>query len=183
MSVPHADGTARFWKARLLPFELLLPPTRFSARLVSASWLVAFVHLVRGPGIFISDHLGGFTVKEGLFMFASKGSKALSPRRKDTAVDSAMMPPTVPRMMLPTVPRYVAHHSRMISPGVLSVPRKGVQRAAQRKAPPKRDRKPFNSLFTLPRGTTRACDGNVRQGARLGLVTFLVTHSHAVTQV
>src|SRR6266436_4292055 len=39
----------RFWTARLLPFELLLPPTRFSARLVSASLLVAFVHLVRGP--------------------------------------------------------------------------------------------------------------------------------------
>ncbi len=49
MSVLDADVTMRFWTARLLPFELLLPPTRFSARLVSASLLVAFVHLVRGP--------------------------------------------------------------------------------------------------------------------------------------
>jgi hypothetical protein len=69
VSVLDADVTMRFWTARLLSFELLLPPTRFSARLVSASLLVAFVHLVRGPGIFISDHLGGFTAKEGLFMF------------------------------------------------------------------------------------------------------------------
>jgi hypothetical protein len=46
-----------FWAVCLLAFELLLPPTRFSARLVSASWLVIFVHLVRGSGIvFISNH-------------------------------------------------------------------------------------------------------------------------------
>ena len=69
--------TMRLWEAGLLPFELLLPPTCFSARLVSASWLVAFVHFVRGPGIIISDHLVGFA-KEGLFMFANKRSKALS---------------------------------------------------------------------------------------------------------
>ena len=97
VSVLDADMTMRFWEARRVPFELLLPPTRFSTRLVSASWLVAFVHLVRRPGIFISDHLGGFTVKEGLFMFASKDSKTLSPRRKDMVADSGMMPPTVPR--------------------------------------------------------------------------------------
>jgi hypothetical protein len=72
VSVLDADVTMRFWEARLLPFELLLPPTCFGARLVSASWLVAFVHFVRGPGIIISDHLGGFTAKEGLFMFANK---------------------------------------------------------------------------------------------------------------
>src|SRR6266446_2587658 len=59
VSVLDADVTMRFWTARLLPFEFLLPPTRFSTRLVSASLLVAFVHLVRGPRIFISDHLGG----------------------------------------------------------------------------------------------------------------------------
>jgi hypothetical protein len=44
------DVTMRFREARLLPFELLLPPTCFSTRLVSGSWLVAFVHLVRVPG-------------------------------------------------------------------------------------------------------------------------------------
>ena len=41
----------------LLAFELLLPPTRFSTRFVSASELIAFVDLVWGPGIFISRHL------------------------------------------------------------------------------------------------------------------------------
>jgi hypothetical protein len=71
VSVLDADVTMRFWTARLLGFELLLPPTRFSTRLVSSSQLVAFVHFVRGPGIFISNHLGGFTAKEGLFMFAA----------------------------------------------------------------------------------------------------------------
>jgi hypothetical protein len=77
VSVLDADVTMRFWEARLLPFELLLPPTCFSARLVSASWLVAFVHFVRGPGIIISDHLGGFTAKEGLFMFANKALEGI----------------------------------------------------------------------------------------------------------
>jgi hypothetical protein len=40
-------------------------------------------------------------------------------------------------------------------------------------------RKPFNLLFTLLRRTTRARYPNVRQVARLGSVTFLVTHPHA----
>jgi hypothetical protein len=75
VSVLDADVTMRFWEARLLPFELLLPTTCFSARLVSASWLVAFVHFVRDPGIIICDHLVGFTVKEGLFMFANKARR------------------------------------------------------------------------------------------------------------
>jgi hypothetical protein len=34
---------------------MLLPPTRFSTRLISASELIAFVDLVRGPGI-VSKH-------------------------------------------------------------------------------------------------------------------------------
>ena len=51
--------TMRFGAVRLLAFELLLPPPRFSTRRVSASELVAFVDLVWGPGIFISNHLGG----------------------------------------------------------------------------------------------------------------------------
>ena len=75
MSVLDADVTMRFWEARLLPFELLLPPTCFSTGLVSASWLVAFVHFVRGPGIIISDHMGDFTAKEDLFMFANKARR------------------------------------------------------------------------------------------------------------
>ena len=53
------DMTMRFGAVRLLAFELLLPPPRFSTRRVSASELVAFVDLVWGPGIFISNHLGG----------------------------------------------------------------------------------------------------------------------------
>ena len=77
VSVLDADMTMRLWEAGLLPFELLLPPTCFSMRLVSASWLVAFVHFVRGPGIIISDHLGGFTAKEGLFMFANKALEGI----------------------------------------------------------------------------------------------------------
>jgi hypothetical protein len=48
----------RFWAVCLLAFELLLPPTRFSARLVSASWLVIFVHLVRGSGIVFISTIG-----------------------------------------------------------------------------------------------------------------------------
>ena len=54
--------TMRFGAVRLLAFELLLPPTRFSTRFVSASELIAFVDLVWGPGIFISNHLGGFSL-------------------------------------------------------------------------------------------------------------------------
>lgn len=53
------DMTMRFGAVRLLAFELLLPPTRFSTRFVCASELIAFVDLVWGPGIFISNHLGG----------------------------------------------------------------------------------------------------------------------------
>src|SRR5262249_58084966 len=57
VSVLDAKMRMRFWAVCLLAFELLLPPTRFSARLVSASWLVIFVHLVRCSGIvFISNH-------------------------------------------------------------------------------------------------------------------------------
>ena len=57
VSVLNAKMRMRFWAVCLLAFELLLPPTRFSARLVSASWLVIFVHLVRCSGIvFISNH-------------------------------------------------------------------------------------------------------------------------------
>ena len=40
------DMTMRFGAVRLLAFELLLPPTRFSTRFVSASELIAFVDLV-----------------------------------------------------------------------------------------------------------------------------------------
>jgi hypothetical protein len=50
--VLDSDMTTRFGAVRLLAFELLLPPTRFSTRFVSASELIAF-------GIFISNHLGG----------------------------------------------------------------------------------------------------------------------------
>jgi hypothetical protein len=57
--VLDSDMTMRFGAVRLLVFELLLPPTRFSTRFVSASELIAFVDLVWGPGIFISNHLGG----------------------------------------------------------------------------------------------------------------------------
>jgi hypothetical protein len=58
VSVLDAKMRMQFWAVCLLAFELLLPPTRFSARLVSTSWLVIFVHLVRGSGIvvFISNH-------------------------------------------------------------------------------------------------------------------------------
>jgi hypothetical protein len=57
VSVRDAKMRMRFRAVRLLTFELLLPPTRFGAGLVSASWLVVFVHLVRGSGIvFISNH-------------------------------------------------------------------------------------------------------------------------------
>jgi hypothetical protein len=55
--VLDSDMTMRFGAVRLLAFELLLPPPRFSTRRVSASELVAFVDLVWGPGIFISNHL------------------------------------------------------------------------------------------------------------------------------
>ena len=57
--VLDSDMTMRFGAVRLLAFELLSPPPRFSTRRVSASELVAFVDLVWGPGIFISNHLGG----------------------------------------------------------------------------------------------------------------------------
>jgi hypothetical protein len=57
--VLDSDMTMWFGAVRLLAFELLLPPTRFSTRFVSASELIAFVDLVWGPGIFISNHLGG----------------------------------------------------------------------------------------------------------------------------
>ena len=57
--VLDSDMTMRFGAVRLLAFELLLPSTRFSTSFVSASELVAFVDLVWGPGIFISNHLGG----------------------------------------------------------------------------------------------------------------------------
>jgi hypothetical protein len=77
VSVLDADVTMRFWEARLLPFELLLPPTCFSARLVSASWLVAFVHFVRGPGIIISDHLVASLPKRAFLCLQTRGSKAL----------------------------------------------------------------------------------------------------------
>ena len=76
--VLDTDVTMRFWTARLLGFELLLPPTRFSTRLVSSSQLVAFVHFVRGPGIFILNHLAGFIAKAGLFMFCSRGADIVS---------------------------------------------------------------------------------------------------------
>jgi hypothetical protein len=56
--VLDSDMTMRFGAVRLLAFELLLPPPGFSTRRVSASELVAFVDLVWGPGIFISNHLG-----------------------------------------------------------------------------------------------------------------------------
>jgi hypothetical protein len=54
--VLDSDMTVRFGAVRLLAFELLLPPTRFSTRFVCASELIAFVDLVWGPGIFISNH-------------------------------------------------------------------------------------------------------------------------------
>ena len=57
--VLDSDMTMRFGAVRLLAFELLLPSTRFSSRFVSASEPIAFVDLVWGPGIFISNHLGG----------------------------------------------------------------------------------------------------------------------------
>jgi hypothetical protein len=57
--VLDSDMTMRFEAVRLLAFELLLPSQRFSTRFVSASELIAFVDLVWGPGIFISNHLGG----------------------------------------------------------------------------------------------------------------------------
>jgi len=60
--VLDSDMTMRFGAVRLLAFELLLPPTRFSTRFVCASELIAFVDLVWGPGIFISNHLGGFSL-------------------------------------------------------------------------------------------------------------------------
>ena len=44
--VLDSDMTMRFGAVRLLAFELLLPPTRFSTRFVSASELIAFVDLV-----------------------------------------------------------------------------------------------------------------------------------------
>jgi hypothetical protein len=78
VSVLDADVTMRFWETRLLPFELLLPPTCFSARLVSASWLVAFVHFVRGPGIIISDHSVASLPKRAFLCLQTRGSKALS---------------------------------------------------------------------------------------------------------
>jgi hypothetical protein len=68
-----------------------LPPTCFSARLVSASWLVAFVHFVRGPGIIISDHLGGFTAKEGLFMFANQGLEGIVLRTRPQQLKFAIV--------------------------------------------------------------------------------------------
>ena len=91
VSVLDADVTMRFWETRVLPFELLLPPTCFSARLVSASWLVAFVHFVRGPGIIISDHLVGFTAKEGLFMFANKELEGIGLRTGPQQVKFAIV--------------------------------------------------------------------------------------------
>ena len=60
--VLDSDMTVRFGAVRLLAFELLLPPTRFSTRFVCASELIAFVDLVWGPGIFISNHSGRFSL-------------------------------------------------------------------------------------------------------------------------
>lgn len=60
VSVLHAEMTVR-----MLALELLLPPPRFSTRRVFAFYLVAFVHLVRGPGVFIFIRHGAEIVPGG----------------------------------------------------------------------------------------------------------------------
>src|SRR5262249_33653512 len=55
VSVLDAKMRMWFWAVCLLAFELLLPPTRFSARLVSASWLYGALGSSSSPAIGLSS--------------------------------------------------------------------------------------------------------------------------------
>ena len=71
------DVTMRFREARLPPFRVAVAADVLQHASCKRLWLVAFVHFVRVPGIIICDHLGGFTAKEGLFMFANKALEGI----------------------------------------------------------------------------------------------------------